>query len=401
MLRLLSGIERPDAGEVVHGHGLQLGYYAQEHETLDPARSVYENVRHTAPPAVTDAELRRILGSFLFGGERIDQLAGTLVGRREDRGSRSPTLVVSAANVLLLDEPTNNLDPASRVEVLKALRTYAGAIVLVTHDPGAVDALAPERVVLMPDGVEDTWSDDLGDLVASGLEAPMAAAIFLVAWFQLLLVGPRGSATVGSTYLPTLAAKCIAPDLLGHGEADKPHDPDAYGAVEELAFAQLAGRSRGCRRILDGCTHRSADRGRPPGHVRQGSSLAVSGSNLFEPHDPEPVALAIEGKSEATDPLVRAFASAASAPPNDPSCPGRLPARSPADRVAGGSRGRALPGAHRRRKRRCPCADRSNRSPRLSRARSVVTIPGVDHLGTMKGYGFLEAAFGFLDVELI
>jgi ATP-binding cassette subfamily F protein 3 len=73
---------------------------------------------------------------------------------------------VSAANVLLLDEPTNNLDPASRGEVLKALHTYAGAIVLVTHDPGAVQALSPEHVVLMPDGVEDTWSDDLGDLVA-------------------------------------------------------------------------------------------------------------------------------------------------------------------------------------------------------------------------------------------
>jgi ATPase subunit of ABC transporter with duplicated ATPase domains len=165
LLRVLSGIERPDAGEVVHGHGLQMGYYAQEHETLDPSKTVYENVRHNAPPSVSDAELRRILGSFLFGGERIEQLAGTLSGGEKTRLALA-TLVVSAANVLLLDEPTNNLDPASRGEVLKALHTYAGAIVLVTHDPGAVQALAPERVVLMPEGVEDTWSDDLGDLVA-------------------------------------------------------------------------------------------------------------------------------------------------------------------------------------------------------------------------------------------
>jgi len=165
LLRVLSGIERPDAGDVVHGHGLQLGYYAQEHETLDPAPSVYENVRHIAPPAVTDAELRRILGSFLFGGARIEQTAGTLSGGEKTRLALA-TLVVSTANVLLLDEPTNNLDPASRIEVLNALRTYAGAIVLVTHDPGAVDALAPERVLLMPEGVEDTWSEDLGDLVA-------------------------------------------------------------------------------------------------------------------------------------------------------------------------------------------------------------------------------------------
>ena len=165
LLRVLSGIEQPDAGEVVHGHGLQLGYYAQEHETLDPTLSVYENVRHNAPLTVSDAELRRIMGSFLFGGERIDQLAGTLSGGEKTRLALA-TLVVSAANVLLLDEPTNNLDPASRGEVLKALRTFAGAIVLVTHDPGAVQALSPEHVVLMPEGVEDSWSDDLGDLVA-------------------------------------------------------------------------------------------------------------------------------------------------------------------------------------------------------------------------------------------
>jgi ATPase subunit of ABC transporter with duplicated ATPase domains len=75
-------------------------------------------------------------------------------------------LVVSSANVLLLDEPTNNLDPASREEVLAALRGYRGAIVLVTHDEGAVDALSPERVLLLPDGVEDIWSDELADLVA-------------------------------------------------------------------------------------------------------------------------------------------------------------------------------------------------------------------------------------------
>jgi ATPase subunit of ABC transporter with duplicated ATPase domains len=76
------------------------------------------------------------------------------------------TLVVSSANVLLLDEPTNNLDPASRAEVLMALRTYPGAIVLVTHDEGAVDALGPERLILLPDGVEDLWNDSYADLVA-------------------------------------------------------------------------------------------------------------------------------------------------------------------------------------------------------------------------------------------
>ena len=165
LLRLLAGVDDPDAGTVVHGHGLRLGYYAQEHETLDREATVFENVRRQAPVAVTDAELRRILGAFLFGGDRIGQLAGTLSGGEKARLALA-VLVVSQANVLLLDEPTNNLDPASREEVLAALVRYAGAIVLVTHDPGAVDALGPERVLLMPDGVEDLWSGDLADLVA-------------------------------------------------------------------------------------------------------------------------------------------------------------------------------------------------------------------------------------------
>jgi ATPase subunit of ABC transporter with duplicated ATPase domains len=73
---------------------------------------------------------------------------------------------VSGANVLLLDEPTNNLDPASREEILAALAAYQGAIVLVTHDEGAVDALSPERVIVLPEGTEDAWSEDFADLVA-------------------------------------------------------------------------------------------------------------------------------------------------------------------------------------------------------------------------------------------
>ena len=67
--------------------------------------------------------------------------------------------------MLLLDEPTNNLDPASREEILGALSTFKGAVVLVTHDEGAVDALEPERILLLPDGVEDFYSADYRDLV--------------------------------------------------------------------------------------------------------------------------------------------------------------------------------------------------------------------------------------------
>jgi ATPase subunit of ABC transporter with duplicated ATPase domains len=169
LLRLLSGTEGADTGEVVAGHGLRLGYYAQEHETLDHDRTVLENMRSAASSVgradLTDTELRKILGAFLFTGDDVAKPAGVLSGGEKTRLALA-MLVTSAANVLLLDEPTNNLDPVSRQQVLDALHTFAGAIVLVTHDEGAVDALAPEKVILLPDGVEDSWSADLADLIA-------------------------------------------------------------------------------------------------------------------------------------------------------------------------------------------------------------------------------------------
>ena len=164
MLRLLAGLEKPDVGERVLGHGARLGYYAQEHETLDTGRSVLENMV-SASPDLGDVEVRKVLGSFLFTGDDVDKPARVLSGGEKTRLALA-MLVVSAANVLLLDEPTNNLDPASRAEVLSALRSYAGAVVLVTHDPGAVEALEPDRVLVLPDGVEDLWSDDYAELIA-------------------------------------------------------------------------------------------------------------------------------------------------------------------------------------------------------------------------------------------
>ena len=163
LLRLLGGYESADSGEVTPGYGLRRGYYAQEHETLDLTASVWENTRHLAPDAGAQ-ELRDLLGSFLFGGEQLGQPADTLSGGEKTRLALAG-LVSSAANVLLLDEPTNNLDPASREQVLRALRTYQGSVVLVTHDPGAVEALEPERVILLPDGTEDHWSEEYMDLV--------------------------------------------------------------------------------------------------------------------------------------------------------------------------------------------------------------------------------------------
>src|SRR3954451_16018189 len=164
LLRILGGVEESDTGEVRPGHGLKLGYYAQEHETLDTSRSVLANMK-TAAPHLNDTDVRKVLGSFLFSGDDVDKPASVLSGGEKTRLALA-ILVVSSANVLLLDEPTNNLDPASREEVLGAIRSYRGAIVLATHDEGAVRALDPDRVLILPDGVEDLWNDSYADLVS-------------------------------------------------------------------------------------------------------------------------------------------------------------------------------------------------------------------------------------------
>lgn len=164
LLRMLAGTTKPDTGEVIYGHGVKLGYFAQEHEILDGGRTVFENMKSAAPD-LDDTRVRTILGSFLFSGDDVDKPAGVLSGGEKTRLALA-TLVASSANVLLLDEPTNNLDPASREEILHALKAYQGAIVMVSHDEGAVEALNPERVLLLPDAVEDLWSKEYQDLIS-------------------------------------------------------------------------------------------------------------------------------------------------------------------------------------------------------------------------------------------
>lgn len=163
LLRILAGVDKPDTGEVIPGHGLKIGYYAQEHETLDGDRSVLENMMSAAVD-MPEVEARKILGSFLFSGDDVHKPARVLSGGEKTRLALA-TLVVSSANVLLLDEPTNNLDPASREEILAALGAFTGAIIMVSHDPGAVRALDPERVLLMPDAEEDLWNASYEDLI--------------------------------------------------------------------------------------------------------------------------------------------------------------------------------------------------------------------------------------------
>jgi ATPase subunit of ABC transporter with duplicated ATPase domains len=163
LLRILAGITEPLRGEVQFGHNVSVGYYAQEHEGLVGSWSLLDHLRSAA--LGTDRELRSVLGTFGLSGEKAFQDAGTLSGGEKTKLALAQ-LVAGQHNLLLLDEPTNNLDPGSREATAVALSQWPGSMVIVSHDVDFVRRLRPERVLLMPDGDLDYWTDDYLDLVA-------------------------------------------------------------------------------------------------------------------------------------------------------------------------------------------------------------------------------------------
>ena len=100
LLRLLAGVEPMDAGALEPGHGLKIGYFAQEHDTLDNNATVWENIRHAAPDT-GEQELRSLLGAFMFTGPQLEQPAGTLSGGEKRRVALCAALM-SEQDVLLL-----------------------------------------------------------------------------------------------------------------------------------------------------------------------------------------------------------------------------------------------------------------------------------------------------------
>ena len=166
LLRILAGETTADHGEFHYGHNVTVGYYAQEHDNLQVDRTLLENIRTEVPTGVilTETQLRGMLGMMGLSGPKVFQDAGTLSGGEKTKLALA-MLMVGRNNLLLLDEPTNNLDPPSRQAVADALSGWKGSIILVSHDPEFVEQLAPTKVLLMPDGELDYFSQEWLDLV--------------------------------------------------------------------------------------------------------------------------------------------------------------------------------------------------------------------------------------------
>ena len=162
LLRVLAGEEQPDLGDVEVGYKVSVGYYAQEHESIERGKSVLEHMRVAS--VEPDRLLRSVLGHFLLA-DKVDQDAGTLSGGEKTKLALAQ-LAAARHNVLLLDEPTNNLDPQAKEALLGALLQFEGTLILVSHDSEFVEQLAPDRAILMPEGDSAYFDESMLELVA-------------------------------------------------------------------------------------------------------------------------------------------------------------------------------------------------------------------------------------------
>jgi ATPase subunit of ABC transporter with duplicated ATPase domains len=163
LLRVLAGVTPAGRGSVRWGHQVSVGYYAQEHEGVHAGRSLVEHFDE-AGPHLGGVERRRLLAMFGLTGDKVHQDAGTLSGGEKTKLALA-LLVAGRRNLLLLDEPTNNLDPPSRDAVAGALASWPGTMIVVSHDTGFVRQLGPDRVLVLPEGDVDHWSEELLGLV--------------------------------------------------------------------------------------------------------------------------------------------------------------------------------------------------------------------------------------------
>jgi ATP-binding cassette subfamily F protein 3 len=145
LLRMILGKEMPDAGEIKIGPSVSIGYYAQEHETLDFNQTVLDAVRYAGE--MSESKATAFLLRYLFTYKQVSQKIGELSGGERSR-LQLALVVLSGANFLLLDEPTNNLDIASAEVLEQALEDFEGTVLVISHDRYFLDRTVQRLLVI-------------------------------------------------------------------------------------------------------------------------------------------------------------------------------------------------------------------------------------------------------------
>jgi ATP-binding cassette subfamily F protein 3 len=148
LLKLIVGILKPLAGEILVNQKCEIGYYAQEHELLNNDKTILENIEEFG---LSKNEMRSFLGNFLFSGDEVFKKVGVLSPGERSRVALAK-LALTGANFLILDEPTNHLDPQTQEIIAKTFRDYEGTMLVVSHNVEFVDNLGVERMLMLPSG---------------------------------------------------------------------------------------------------------------------------------------------------------------------------------------------------------------------------------------------------------
>lgn len=152
LFRIISGEYPCETGTITFGDNVHNALFKQnQHESLSPKNTVLEEI-FTMPSKKSEGELRRMLGAFLFSGESVYKKTSVLSGGEKNRLCMVKTLLVPS-NFLMLDEPTNHLDIPSKDVLLRALKSYPGTLLFVSHDQDFVNNLATHILELTPEGV--------------------------------------------------------------------------------------------------------------------------------------------------------------------------------------------------------------------------------------------------------
>ena len=162
LLRLILGKEQPTFGEIKIGPSVTVGYYAQEHETLDFNQTVLDTVRLTGN--MSEGRAVSLLTRYLFTYQQATQKIGSLSGGERSR-LQLALLVLSGANFLLLDEPTNNLDIASAEVLENALDEFNGTVLVISHDRYFLDRTV-NRIFELKDSVITEYIGGYSDYAA-------------------------------------------------------------------------------------------------------------------------------------------------------------------------------------------------------------------------------------------